>query len=149
MDASAALRLAIDLMHIPSRVRIVREEPLPPGMGLLLQVAARVDEAEREGVEMTGRPIETLREAATFFVEQVLFAPQTDCYRALGSTREATTGELRHNMALLLRWLHPDVAIDRDRSVFAARVALAWDTLKTPDRRAAYDLELEAAPKAA
>jgi curved DNA-binding protein CbpA len=42
-------------------------------------------------------------------------------------------------MALLLRWLHPDKDKAGERSRFTARVTLAWDDLKTPERRAAYD----------
>ena len=42
-------------------------------------------------------------------------------------------------MALLLRWLHPDLDRHGERSVFAARVTRAWNDLKTQERRAAYD----------
>jgi hypothetical protein len=35
--------------------------------------------------------------------------------------------ELRRNMALLLRWLHPDLA---ERSIFIGRVAAAWNNFK-------------------
>src|SRR5258708_12057083 len=42
-------------------------------------------------------------------------------------------------MAILLRCLHPDLDPDAGRSVFATRVTLAWNDLKTSDRRAAYD----------
>ena len=45
-------------------------------------------------------------------------------------------------MALLLRWLHPDIDQKGERSVFAARVTKAWSDLKTPERRAAYDRQL-------
>jgi hypothetical protein len=42
-------------------------------------------------------------------------------------------------MALLIKWLHPDSAREGQQSVFVNRVTLAWDDLKTPDRRVAYD----------
>ena len=48
-------------------------------------------------------------------------------------------------MALLMRWLHPDVAREGERAVFAQRIAAAWNTLKTPERRAAYDQERQTA----
>jgi hypothetical protein len=51
-------------------------------------------------------------------------------------------------MALLMRWMHPDVAPqgDRsDRSVFAPRIAAAWNNLKTAERRSAYDSERQRA----
>src|SRR5439155_8031484 len=43
------------------------------------------------------------------------------------------------NMALLLRWLHPDIDREGERAMMARRVAIAWDTLKSPERRARYD----------
>ena len=42
-------------------------------------------------------------------------------------------------MTLLLQWLHPDLDHREARSVFAAKVTRAWNDLKTPERRAAYD----------
>jgi hypothetical protein len=47
--------------------------------------------------------------------------------------------ELRRNMALLIKWLHPDMDRPGDQSMFVHRVTMAWDDLKTADRRAAYD----------
>ena len=57
----------------------------------------------------------------------------------LGVKPDATTAELRRNMALLLRWLHPDLDRRGERSIFAARVTNAWNNLKTPERRDSYE----------
>lgn len=81
-----------------------------------------------------------MRRASAFFIEQILLSPDADSYRVLGADDTATAAELRHNMALLLRWLHPDVARLGVRSLFAGRITQAWESLKTPERRAAYDL---------
>jgi curved DNA-binding protein CbpA len=70
-----------------------------------------------------------------------LFAPESDSYRVLGAREKASTAELRQNMALLLKALHPDIGENKDRAVFAGRVTRAWEDLKTPDRREAYDRE--------
>jgi DnaJ-class molecular chaperone len=86
-----------------------------------------------------GRPRDVVREAAAFFIEQVLLHPGADSYRVLGARPDAPNGELRRNMALLLKWLHPDSDRQGQRSVFATRVTRAWNDLKTPERRAAYD----------
>jgi curved DNA-binding protein CbpA len=43
---------------------------------------------------------------------------------------------------LLLSWLHPDKNPSGARAVFAARVTGAWNDLRSPDRRAAYDAAL-------
>ena len=142
----AALQLALDLHQVPWRVRLVRAGPLPDGMSRLLNIAAGDDPASvAAAAGALGRPLEAVHDAATFFIEQILFAPGTDSYRVLGAGPTASTGELRHNMALLMRWLHPDVAREGERAVFAQRIAAAWNTLKTPERRAAYDRERQSA----
>lgn len=145
MDDRAALSLALELLYVPWRVRLVREQPLPEGVPLLLRVAAGDAASEETAARAAGRPPEVVRQAATFFIEQVLLAPDADSYRVLGAGPSATAGELRTNMALLMKWLHPDTAHDGEQSVFAQRIATAWNNLKTPDRRAAYDSERQAA----
>ncbi len=139
MGHAESLRLAIDLMHSPSQVRFLRSAPLPDDVLSLVRVAAGDEEATKAAVEETGRSSEMLREAAVFFVEQVLLHPEADSYRVLGVMPDATYHELRRNMALLLRWLHPDLDGHGERAVFASRVTRAWDNLKNKERRAAYD----------
>jgi hypothetical protein len=139
MDHGAALKLAIDLMHFPAQVRSVRSAPLPDDVLLLLRIVAEDEEAIIEATE-SGRSRGSVREAAAFFIEQILLHQGADSYRVLGTTPEVTYGELRRNMALLLRWLHPDRDRQGERAVFAARVTRAWSDLKTEDRRFAYDL---------
>jgi len=139
MSERMALKIAIDLMHVPSKVRLQRAEPLPEGASILLRIAAGDPDAESAAIDLTGRSPEVIRRSAAFFIEQILFAPDADSYRVLGADRQASPGQLRHNVALLLRWLHPDVDRQGDRSVFVSRVTAAWNNLKTPDRRAAYD----------
>ena len=139
MSDKMALKIAIDLMHVPSQVWLVRSEPLPDGVLILLRIAAGDAEAERSGALAVDRSTEVLRQAATFFIEQILFAPNADSYRVLGAAPQATAAELRRNVGLLLRWLHPDLDPQGARSIFARRVTAAWNDLKTPERRAAYD----------
>ena len=139
MNHATALGAAIGLLHMPSRVRLVRAAPLPVGVLELLRIAAGDEEAIREATEFAGRSRDVIGEAVRFFIEQILLAPDADSYRVLGASPEATSAELRRNMALLLRWLHPDLDPCAERSIFATRVTLAWNDLKTLDRRAAYD----------
>jgi hypothetical protein len=109
MSDATAIRMAVDLMLIPSRVRLLTAGPLPRGVPFLLHVAANNEEAMREAIVLTGRPPETLRAAAAFFIEQMLLRPGADSYHILGVGPDATASQLRQNLALLLRWLHPDV----------------------------------------
>jgi DnaJ domain len=145
MGDRAALTLALELLYVPWRVRLVREQPLPEGVALLLRIAASDAESEEAAARAAGRPREVVRQAATFFIEQVLLAPGADSYRVLGANPTATSTELRTNMALLMKWLHPDSAREGEQAVFATRLATAWNDLKTPERRAAYDNALRAA----
>ena len=135
----ASLNMAIDLMRAPSQVPLVRSAPLPDGVLTLLRIAAGDEEVTSQAIAATGRSRETVREAAAFFIEQILFYPEADSYRVLGARPDASKSELRRNMALLLRWLHPDHDPQGERSVFASRVTRAWNDLKTEERRAAYD----------
>lgn len=139
MEHTATLKMAIDLMHAPSRVRLIRSAPLPDGVLTILRIAAGDEEATSQATVAMGRSRETVREAAAFFIEQILLYPEADSYRVLGTGSEATNAELRRNMAVLLRWLHPDHQCQSARSVFAGRVTGAWNDLKTQERRAAYD----------
>jgi hypothetical protein len=142
MSDRMALKAAIDLVHVPSQVRLSRAEPLPDGVLILLRIAAGDNEAENTAAVLTDRPRHVVRQAATFFIEQILFAPNADSYRVLGANAQASSGELRRNVALLLRWLHPDLDPHGERTIFVGRVTAAWNDLKTPDRRAAYDEQL-------
>jgi hypothetical protein len=133
------LILAIDLMTTPSQVRLVRPAPLPDDVLTLLLCAVGDEEATGQAIAATGRSRETVREASAFFIEQILFCPEADSYRVLGARPDASNSALRRNMALLMRWLHPDHDPQGERSVFAGRVTRAWNDLKTQERRAAYD----------
>jgi hypothetical protein len=136
---SAALRIALDLVRVPWRVRLLKAERLPQGVPLLLRIAAGDREAETEAAAMSDKSPDAVREAAAFYIEQILLCPEADSYRVLGASPDADSGELRRNMALLTRWLHPDMDRHGERAVFVGRVTKAWNDLKTPERRAAYD----------
>jgi hypothetical protein len=134
----AAVKTAIDLMQLPGQTRHLRTMPLPDDVVVLLEIASGDEQATRHAADKVGRTTEMVREAAAFFIIQILFCPEADSYRVLGAKPEAPVGELRRNMRLLLRWLHPDLNPISERSIFAARVTRAWNDLKTPERRAAY-----------
>jgi hypothetical protein len=134
-----AVKVALELMHVPSRVRHTRSQPLPEGVSTVLRIAAGEEASLTEATETFGRSPEVLRAAAAFFIEQILLGPGGDSYKILGGNEASSTGELRRNMALLLRWLHPDVDPTGIRSIFAGRVTKAWEDVNTPTRRAAYD----------
>jgi hypothetical protein len=134
-----AVSIAVDLMQLPAQTRNLRSRPLPDDVAVLLQIASGDEEVTRRAAETVSRTTGVVREAAEFYVIQILLAPDADSYRVLGSKPGADAGELRRNMALLLRWLHPDLDPKGERSIFASRVTRAWNDVKTPERRAAYN----------
>ena len=145
MNSDGAIRIALDLVHMPSQVRFARSKPLPADVELVLRIAAGDADAEEAAAAVLDRPRPVIRQAAAFFIEQNLLFSEADCYRVLGGNPNSTATELRRNMAFLLRWLHPDIDREGERAMMARRVAIAWDTVKSPDRRASYDRSLKLA----
>lgn len=149
MPRSDALAAAISMLERPHAAKLARSSRLPEGVTFLLEIAAGEAPALGNAAQLTGRTEATLQKAAGFFIEQVLLSPDGDSYRILGSDRGAPLAELRRNMALIMRWLHPDLASDAsssllDRSLFASRITQAWETVKTDERRTAYNTSLAA-----
>lgn len=152
MAESDALHAALVLVKDPVSVRKLQRAELPGGIPAVLAIAIGDEAALAEARTYTGRSSAALTEAAGFFVEQVLLDHDADSYRVLGGSRRSTHEDLRHNMALLMRWLHPDLQALRngaaaDREVFSSRVTRAWEDLKNDERRRSYDrLHPPAAP---
>ena len=145
MQSAAALATALGMLNCPRITRRASRSPLPKGVTLLLEVAAGDSEALHVASSLTGRPEESLRKGADFFIEQVLLCADADHYRVLGCRREASQADLRRHMALIMRWLHPDIVSGGgkeghfNKALYADRVTQAWETIKTKERRAAYD----------
>jgi hypothetical protein len=148
MPRSDALVAAISMLECPHAAKLARSSRLPDGVTFLLEIAAGEAHALSKAAQLTGRTEATLQKAAGFFIEQILLYPGGDSYRILGSDRGTPLAELRRNMALIMRWLHPDLGRDAsssnllDKSLFASRITQAWETVKTDERRTAYNTSL-------
>jgi hypothetical protein len=140
MTDAQTIWMALDLLNAPAGVKQLRASPLPRDVELLLRIAAGEQDAIAKAATATRQSTHKIREAAGFYIEQIMLYPDADHYRVLGAQPTASIAELRRNMALLVRWLHPDRHDGGDRSVFAGRVTKAWSDLKTEDKRAAYNL---------
>lgn len=134
-----ALDWALALLQAPAGRHALRKQPLPEGMARLLGVAADVAADMQDAVQAYGMPPARLREAARFYVREVLFHAQSDAYRTLGVGPDADAAQLKAHHRLLQRWLHPDRGQSEDDAVFAARVNAAWEQIRTVERRMAYD----------
>ena len=133
MSDADALKIAIDLFFLPSQVRATRARPLPKGTKFLLLIAAGDGDAMRNAQGLSNRSSTAIREAAIFFVEQILLERDADAYRTLGLDHNAPTTELRAHMALLMKWLHPDLNNDERRSTMARQVIRSWKQVNAPD----------------
>jgi hypothetical protein len=139
----SALEWAVALLQRPSERYALRQRPLPEGVDVLLGIAAgMMPEALHQAARALGESEALLRDAARFYAREVLFFPGADAYRVLGVTPDASDDRIRAHHRLLQAWLHPDRLGDHaDDAVFAARVNAAWNQLRTPQRRQAYDAE--------
>lgn len=139
MREETALELAVGLLQLPSRARALRDAPLPGDVTALLDIVAGEGRARADASRLTGLTETKVGDAASFYIEQILLHPDADSYRALGASAEATNDQLRRNMALLLKWLHPDHEANSERTIYVGRVTNAWNNIKTAERRLAYD----------
>lgn len=145
--AGDALELALALMRAPSMRGLLRQRPLPAGVDEVIELAAGLPVRAASG--HTGETPERLREAARFYLREVLLFADADAYRVLGVAPDAPAARIKAHHRLMQRWLHPDRRAGDWESAFAARVNAAWAELRTPARRAAYDARLGRRPEAA
>jgi len=136
---SSAVRMAVDLADSPILARVIRRQPLPPDVLILIKIAAGCPDTLQWAARATGREQEFLGRAAALFLQNVVLSSEADAYRVLGLTGGASEAQLREHLRWLMKWLHPDRTKNDWDSVFARRVLDAWQELKSPDRRARYD----------
>jgi hypothetical protein len=120
-----AIDVALDLVRMPTLARTAVAPPIPPDVIELMRIAAANPQACKAAADKTGEPMPVLVDAARFYLQQVLFRPEADCYRVLGIERAAPRATARSHMRWLLQWLHPDHNTTWD-AVYAERVVKAW-----------------------
>ena len=122
------IELALDLARMPALARRSVLPPVSPNIIELMRIAAANSEACRDAVAQTGEPRHVVMEAARFYLQQVLFRPDADCYRILGIQPAASRATAREHMRWLLEWLHPDRNTNNNSwdTVYAERVLKAW-----------------------
>ncbi|MGD8956923.1 MAG: DnaJ domain-containing protein, partial [Chromatiaceae bacterium] len=62
-----------------------------------------------------------------------------DYYAAMGVARDATQDEIKRAYRKLARKYHPDVSKERDAERRFKELGEAYEVLKDPEKRAAYD----------
>jgi hypothetical protein len=127
MTQPHVIELALDLARMPALARRSALPPLPPNIVELMRIAAGSPEACRAAVAQTGEPRHVVIESARFYLQQVLFRPDADCYRILGVQPSTSRATAREHMRWLLEWLHPDRNNNNSwDTVYAERVLKAW-----------------------
>ena len=112
---------------------------LPDDVRPLLRIAAADAAALELAALETGEPPGRLRDAASLFLQRVLFAEDGDSYRILGASPDVSEERLREHYRWLVRWLHPDRNPDDWEAEYLYRVNRAWQDLRTSERRRAFD----------
>ncbi|MFZ0846187.1 MAG: J domain-containing protein [Pseudolabrys sp.] len=125
MASSRAIDMALDLARMPAFAPSMSASPLPAGVLEVIRIAAESPEACRAAALATGKPEPVLVEASRFYLQQVLFKEEADCYRILGIRPDEPREQARDHMRWLLRWLHPDRNGGWD-AVYAKRIVGAW-----------------------
>jgi hypothetical protein len=125
--------LALDLARVPAVARSSGVPAIPANVIELMRIAAGSSEACETAVARTGEPTRVVIEAARFYLQQVLFRPDADCYRVLGIEPTASRATARNHMRWLLEWLHPDRNRNSWDAVYAERVLKAWREVSASD----------------
>lgn len=139
----AAFEQAITFLSRTDLIAAARQQPLPAGVTEILKVSSGDTEALLAAQESSRFSQEDVRHAAQFYVQQILFAPESDHYRILGVDPDDVEAKIKLHYRLLVRWLHPDKNSSDWEAVFSDRINRAWHALRTPDRRREYDAQLE------
>lgn len=142
---SPALLQALALFRAPRGARPGPDDRLPQGVELLIRIAAGDAQALDVACRSTGEPGTAVRDAAAFYIQQVMFAADSHSYRVLGLDEDATEEQLKSHHRWLTRWLHPDRNRDEWEAVYSERVNRAWQDLRNSERRQQYDRSRAAA----
>jgi hypothetical protein len=137
MTQAHVIELALDLARMPALARSSGVAAVPPNAIELMRIAAGSPEACQAAVAQTGESASVVIEAARFYLQQVLFRPDADCYRILGIKPADSRATAREHMRWLLEWLHPDRNNNSWDAVYAERVLKAWREVSAANGTAA------------
>ena len=141
MNKRGAIELALDLYRHPIKVKAVRKAALPIDVLKLVRIVAGSDD-EIAALNLTDLKSPTeMREAAVFFIQQIMFQPSNAPHRVLGLSENASPQEIKDHKRLLLKWLHPDRNQNKWERVYFQRVILAAASVEGVQTNAVVALE--------
>ena len=126
MRPNLALEAALALSRAPNMVRLLRRQPLPTGITLLLQMLAGDAHALNEATRLTGLDENEVTAVVELYVLRVMLFRGASPRRVLGVEDDAERGQIRRHMGYLMGWLHPDKSGNTWRVAFSRRVMEAW-----------------------
>ena len=143
-----AIEQAITFLSRTDLTVTARQQPLPPGVTDLLKISSGDHDVLLVAQQSSRYSLEDVRHAAEFYVQQILFAPDSNHYRVLGVEPSDPDAKIKLHYRLLVSWLHPDKNSSDWEVVFSERINRAWHGLRTSERRRQYDEQLSAKPAA-
>jgi len=144
-EAWELFAFALDLYRAPLKFLpyVSGERPIPAGFDALLEALNKRagEEQWQELSERLNASPEQLRNAGFFLVKRLLFAEGADHYRVLGLDSDADISQARERYRLLMALFHPDRNRGGDEwtEQYAPRINEAYNTLKNPSKKRAYD----------
>jgi hypothetical protein len=126
MSPNLALEAAVGLSRAPNTVRLLRRQPLPAGISLLLQMVAGDVHALNEATRLTGLNENEVTAVVELYILRVMLFRGAPPRRILGVEEEVDRGQIRRHMSYLMGWLHPDKTGNAWRVAFSRRVLEAW-----------------------
>lgn len=132
MAGPRALDMALDLARMPAFAQPMSVAPLAADISEVIRIAAGSPDDCRAAALSTGMSEKALVEAARFYLQQVLFRPNADCYRILGIGPDASRESARDHMRWLLQWLHPDRNGGWE-AIYAKQIVKAWREVSKGD----------------
>lgn len=126
MEPNRALDAALALWRAPRLARLMRSQPLPEGLTLILQILSGDVDSLAEAQRLTRLGENDVVAVAELYVFRVMLYRGAPPHRTLGAEPGAERSQIRRNMGYLMSWLHPDKTASNWRAVFAHRVLDAW-----------------------
>lgn len=126
MNPNQALEAALALSRAPNMVRLLRRQPLPTGITLLLQMLAGDAQALNEATRVTRLNENEVIAVVELYILRVMLFRGASPRRILGIEDGAERGQIRRHMGYLMGWLHPDKSGNTWRVAFSRRVLEAW-----------------------
>lgn len=144
-----AIDVAVLMFRQPNSFVVARQSPLPHGIIDVMKAAAGDDETLQKFADSKGMVADIVKQAAQFYLRQVLTSAGNDPHRKLALDRGALPAVIRDHKRWLLKWLHPDRNPNKWESILFAQVSEAALKLEQVGAGASPVVTLTASQRAA